>query len=76
MPDPNPNLGEGGRLEDDDQAEEAHLRAGLTHERTADFWDRHGRPDKAQMERARARDHRRAAEAHRANPQQDSLPDA
>jgi hypothetical protein len=48
---------------DAEPTEETHLRAALSYERAADFWDSQGRPDKAQAERGKARDERRAAEA-------------
>ena len=51
---------------------ETHLRAAMSYERAADFWDSEGRPDKAQAERSKARDERRAAEAQRTNPQADT----
>ena len=44
----------------------------MSYERAADFWDSEGRPDKAQAERSKARDERRAAEAQRTNPQADT----
>jgi ketosteroid isomerase-like protein len=43
--------------------ENEHLRAAGRHDRSADFWEREGRPDKAQSERDKAREQRRAAAA-------------
>ena len=43
--------------------ENEHRRAARLHDRTGDFWESEGRADRAQSERDKARDQRRAAQA-------------
>ena len=43
--------------------ENEHRRAAGLHDRTGDFWESEGRADRAQSERDKARDQRRAAQA-------------
>jgi ketosteroid isomerase-like protein len=51
--------------------ENEHLRAAGRHERTADFWESEGRSDRAQTERDKAREQRRAADAEDRQGRQD-----
>jgi hypothetical protein len=48
-----------------ERAERAHERAAVLHEGVSEFWDRHGRPERAGHERYLARVNREGAELER-----------